>query len=34
MSTSSIARDEGREFGEGTGTPVNPNYDAAFKVNT
>jgi hypothetical protein len=34
MSTSSIALDEGRDIAEGTGTPVNPKYDAAFKVNT
>src|SRR6516162_9451122 len=32
MSTSSIALDEGRDIGEGTGTPVNPNYDVAFEV--
>ena len=32
MSTSSIALDEGRDIGEGTGTPVNPKHDVAFKV--
>lgn len=32
MSTSRIALDEGRDIGEGTGTPVNPKYDVAFKV--
>ena len=32
MPTPSIALDEGRDIGEGTGTPVNPKYDVAFKV--
>ena len=32
MSTSSIALDEGRDIGEGTGTPLNPKHDVAFKV--
>jgi len=32
MPTSSIALHEGRDIGAGTGTPVNPKYDVAFKV--
>ena len=32
MPTPSIALDEGRDIGEGTGTPVNPKHEVAFKV--
>jgi hypothetical protein len=32
MPTSSIALDEGRDIGEGTGTPLNPKHDVAVKV--
>ena len=32
MSTSSIAPDEGRDIGKGTGTRVNPRYDVASKI--